>query len=550
MPKLTIDGKTVEVGAGKTVIQAAEQAGCFVPRYCYHPGLSIAGNCRICLVAVEGQKKLQIACNTQVSDGMVVHTQGEPVEQGRAEVLEFLLANHPLDCPVCDQSGECDLQNFYMAYGRYDPRFAEQKVRKPKAVPLGPTVMLDAERCILCSRCVRFTDEVSRTQEFGIFNRGDRAEVGIYPGKTLSNPYAGNVVDICPVGALTDRDFRFKARVWYLSSSPSVCPGCSKGCNIDIHYTLDRPHLDDGARVMRLKPRVNPEVNQWWMCDEGRYAYKAIDRCRILKPRHRGRALGWETAVLELAGQLARIEPKQREESVAVIAGTNLTTEALYLAARLFGEGLQIRNCSAELPVLPGSHDELLIQADKNPNRKGAELLGLAGEKARPAEPWIQAALDGKIKSLWVIGEDLAARFGEETVKQLAEKLELFVYQGSHENGTAAQAHWVLPSAVYAEQAGTFVNCDGRVQALTKAFEPLGESRPDWLILTALLTRLELPAPGNEPAKIFEALAAAHAPFAGMTYERLGLQGLPARLDGAGGLGGPAAGAAAKAERK
>src|SRR3989338_3943604 len=288
MQTLTIDGRTVTVPPGTTIIQAADQLGITVPRYCYHPGLSIAGNCRICLVEVEQLPKLQIACYTPVADGMVVHTGSDKTLKARQEVLEFLLANHPLDCPVCDQAGESELQNYYMDHGRYEARFAEQKVKKTKkATPIGPTVMLDQERCILCSRCVRFTDEISKTSELGIFNRGDHAELDVAPGQALDNPYAGNVVDICPVGALTDRDFRFKARVWYLSSSPSVCPGCSRGCNIDIHYVLDRPYLADGARVMRLKPRYNPDVNQWWMCDEGRYAYKAIDQARLVQPTSR-----------------------------------------------------------------------------------------------------------------------------------------------------------------------------------------------------------------------------------------------------------------------
>ena len=239
---------------------------------------------------MEKNPKLQIACNTPVTEGMVVHTKSEKAEDGRRAVLEFLLANHPLDCPVCDQSGECELQNFYMNFGLYDARFREQKVKKKKAVAVGPHVMLDQERCILCSRCVRFTDEITKTGEFGIFNRGDRAELGLYPGQELNNPYSGNVIDVCPVGALTEQDFRFKARVWYLSSAPSVCNGCAQGCNIDVHYVLDRPHLNDGARVMRLKPRYNPDVNQWWMCDEGRFGFHWIDRGRLTtRPRSRHR---------------------------------------------------------------------------------------------------------------------------------------------------------------------------------------------------------------------------------------------------------------------
>ena len=271
---LTIDGKQVTVPEGTTVLQACEQVNSPVPFYCYHPGLSIAGNCRICLVEIEKTPKLQISCYTRVADGMVVHTNTDKALKARQDVLEFLLVNHPLDCPVCDQAGECWLQDYYMAYGLYNQKFDEQKVKKSKkATRIGPNVVLDQDRCILCSRCVRFCDEVSKTGELGIFNRGDHAELDVFPGKPIDNNYSGNVVDICPVGALTDDDFRFKCRVWYLRSTQSVCPGCSMGCNIEIHDNRERevrPHVAGGARIMRLKPRFNPEVNKWWMCDVGR----------------------------------------------------------------------------------------------------------------------------------------------------------------------------------------------------------------------------------------------------------------------------------------
>ena len=511
------------------VIQAAEKLGIFIPRYCYHPGLSIAGNCRICLVEVEKNPKLQIACNLPVAEGMVVQTQNSKVNQGREAVLEFLLINHPLDCPVCDQSGECDLQNFYMGYGLYDARFREQKVKKPKAVPVGPTVMLDAERCILCSRCVRFTDEVSKTGEFGIFNRGDQAVVGLYPDKVLDNKYSGNVVDICPVGALTDRDFRFKARVWYLSSAPSVCPGCSQGCNIDIHYVTDRPHLSGGARVMRLKPRYNAEVNQWWICDEGRYGYKFIDQGRLRKVLFRGKEISWEKAIGELSGYLAHLTPENRKQSIGVIASAQLTTEELFLVRKLFKESLGIAHCFAQVPTKPGTSDNFLIKADKNPNTMGAALLGLAGNGSPSATELIEQAVAGRIKTLWVFGHDLVALFGEEKVKELAKKLELFVFQGSNENGSSRYAHWVLPSAVFAEKEGTFVNCQGRVQRIVKAFEPLGESKADWQILLELFQGLKIPVSYAHPKEIFAALAQAEPAFSGLTYEKIGLEGMSLR---------------------
>src|SRR5215510_11091138 len=203
-----------------------------------------------------------------------------------------------------------------MNFGLYDTRFREQKVKKKKAVDIGPHVMLDQERCILCSRCVRFTDEITKTGEFGIFNRGDRAEVGLYPGQRLDNSYSANVVDICPVGALTEEDFRFKARVWYLSSAPTVCDGCAQGCNVDVHYVLNRPHLNDGGRVLRVKPRYNADVNQWWMCDEGRYGFGWIDKGRLTKVRRHGAEAKWEQAVAALAEELKKIGEADSERGI------------------------------------------------------------------------------------------------------------------------------------------------------------------------------------------------------------------------------------------
>src|SRR5438132_814271 len=229
------------------------------------------------MVDIEKTPRPTIACNTLAAAGMLVQTETDGVKETRRSIMEFHLINHPLDCPVCDQAGECWLQIYYMKHGLYDPRMTDEKVHKPKAVPLGPHVMLDAERCILCSRCVRFCDEITKTGELGIFHRGDHSEIGLFPGADLENKYSGNVVDICPVGALTDRDFRFQVRVWYLDTTTSVCPGCARGCNIDVHVNRRRPHHAEGRRVARLKPRFNEAVNQWWMCDEGRYGYGFVD---------------------------------------------------------------------------------------------------------------------------------------------------------------------------------------------------------------------------------------------------------------------------------
>ena len=524
---LTIDGKPVTVPEGTTVLQACEKANSPVPFYCYHPGLSIAGNCRICLVEIAGAPKLQIACYTPATEGMIVNTTSDKTLDGRKDVLEFLLINHPLDCPVCDQAGECWLQDYYMQHGLYDQKFNEQKVKKPKVVPLGPTVMLDAERCILCSRCVRFTDEVSKTGEFGIFNRGDHSEVGLHPGKTLENNYSGNVVDICPVGALTDRDFRFKCRVWYLGATNSVCPGCSRGCNIQIHNNRERkwfPHIADGKRVMRLKPRYNADVNQWWMCDVGRYGYKPIDDNRIMhvgvKEHGALRDGSWEEAIEQLGSTLQRLKQANQLDQVGVILSSYLTNEDLYAAKRMFGE-LGITQLVFQRPP-QGSADALLLQADRSPNAKGAQALGIA----EGAEPLLERAIKRQLRVLVTFTQDLVLLFGEERVKSAASNLELFAFIGPNANQTTALAQLVLPSAAYAEKDGTFTNFQGRVQRITAAFECWADARPECDILSALATRVGLPVSFPDAPAIFAELSKRESAFHGLNYGNIGEQGV------------------------
>ncbi|MBI4355906.1 MAG: molybdopterin-dependent oxidoreductase, partial [Candidatus Omnitrophica bacterium] len=426
------------------------------------------------------------------------------------------------------------LQDYYMQYGLYDSKFNETKVKKPKAVPLGPTVILDAERCILCSRCVRFCDEVTKTGELGIFNRGDLAELNIYPGKTLDNKYSGNVVDICPVGALTDRDFRFKCRVWYLASQDSVCPGCSKGCNIQIHYNKERqwrPHIAGGDRVMRLKPRYNAGVNQWWMCDEGRYGYQFIDQNRLTAPQLRDngrpRAASWEAALETIRNKFAHLQQAGALDQVGVVASTHLTNEELFIIRELFAETLGCQ-VTAEVPAKPGFSDDWLMQPDKSPNSRGARELGLIGGNGKhvTAAKLLDIARQGKLKVLYVFGYDLVELFGEPAVKEATSKLEMLVFQGSNLNDTCVYAHVTLPSATYAEKDGTFTNVDGRVQRIRPAFPPLGQSRIDWDILEDLSNKLNIPTPYQSAAEILQALGKAVPAFKGMTYEKIGSGGM------------------------
>ncbi len=510
MPKLTIDGKEIEVPKGTRLIEAAKKVAVDVPYYCYHPGLSIAGNCRMCLVEVEKMPKLQIACHIEAADGMVVRTHTEKVLATRKHVLEFLLINHPLDCPVCDQAGECWLQDYYMKHGLYDSRLDENKVKKPKAVPIGPTVMLDAERCILCSRCVRFTDEISKTSELGIIHRGDHSEITVFPEKELNNPYSGNVVDICPVGALTDRDFRFKIRVWYLQSADSVCNGCARGCNIQVHTNLDRPHHGKGERVMRLKPRYNENVNQWWMCDEGRYGYKFHDHNRILAPMKRTvsgiQEMSWDVILQEVAGKISAPGSK-----FGVFISPQLSNEEIFLAQNFFSSAAK-NSLFLVSPNPPGFQDDFLIRADKNPNTKGAQLLGLTADEKKTGE-FFAACERGEIDGLVVFGQNLPLK--------LFSKLKWSVFIGPNHNLMSESATYVLPSATHFEKEGTFCNFEGRVQKFEKVFEPLEEARPEWEIMTGLARALGLHLHYDRAEEIFTELAVSSASFKGLTYEKL-----------------------------
>jgi NADH-quinone oxidoreductase subunit G len=530
MPKLTIDGQAIEVPAGTNLIEAARRLGIEIPHYCYHPGLPVAGACRLCMVDLEKAPRPTIACNTLAADGMVVMTQTPRVLDLRRSVMEWHLVNHPLDCPVCDQAGECWLQIYYMQHGLYEPRMIDDKVHKPKAVPIGPHVMLDAERCILCSRCVRFCDTVTGTGELGIFHRGDHSELGLFPGTVLDNPYSGNVVDICPVGALTDRDFRFQARVWYLDRTRSICPGCARGCNIEVHTNTKRTHHAQGRRVVRLKPRFNAEVNRWWMCDEGRYGFEALDaptRLEVPELRALGvaRAVSWEEAIAAVVEGLRAAGP----DGTGVLLSPQMTNEDLWLARRLFVDALGVRQVHFRVPPrAPGSEDALLRCADKAPNTRGAELLGCAPGGGEDGRAVLEAARAGRLRLLWVVDHDLLeAGWPEAGVLDALGRVHTLVFQGTNATATSARAHVVLPGAAYVEREGTWTNVAGRVQRFWRAVPPRGEARPAWEILAAVGRALgyDWRLPRAEAA--FRELAAAVPAFAGLTYRTLGDQGAP-----------------------
>ena len=476
MAKLTIDGTEIEVPDGTRLFDACtEVRGQSLPHFCYHPDLSIAGVCRLCQVELEGMPKLTIACNTTVRDGMVVHTNNEKVRKASRQILEMHLINHPVDCPICDQAGECGLQDQYMVYGLYDAEVEQaDKVHKDKAQVIGPHVILDKERCVLCSRCVRFCAEVTGTGELGIYNRGDRAEIGVAPGTELDNNYSLNTVDICPVGALTSRDFRFEKRVWMLKSTEGVCPGCATGCNVRIDH--------DGGRVFRLKPRRNAKVNGAWMCDKGRMIYKdAHDEDRLGRPRDGDAEISWAEAGTTLRDRVAG-------GLGLVVAAPHASLEELFLLKRL------AEATGAPLVAGPGEADrreadDLLLDADRTPNRAGLALLGVPELPAAELAARVTAA--GGV--VLVAGGDPAATEGVAEALRSADT----VFLGTHDRATAGAARLVLPGASWAEKAGTFVNRQGRLQRFNQAVARHGQSREDWRVLAELLTGLEHQAPGS-----------------------------------------------------
>lgn len=464
MLKCTINGKEIEVPEGTKLIEAFKMAETDIAHYCWHPGLSVAGVCRLCMVEIEGIPRLQIACNTDVRDGMVANNNSEKVNEAVKWGLDFHLINHPLDCPICDQAGECGLQDQYMKFGQYEPEMAEKKVKKHKVVDLGPTVVLDSERCILCSRCVRFTEEVTKTNELGIFNRGDRAEIGTHDGAPLDNNYSVNTVDICPVGALTSKDFRFQQRVWYLDDKDTVCPGCSTGCNVKMYYN------DKG--YFRIKPVYNKEVNGYWMCDEGRSYYKHVNKDqRILKAIVKAdggqKYMAPGAAAKEAGAKLKSYDANQ----VALVLTAQYTSEEYEKAVSRFTKDIGSKNVFHWINNADKAEDfdGLLLRGDRNPNTAG--LIKVL-EKEGLTSTWgdLQAKIDnGEIKAVVVAGPEIQSSYDDIATKaQGFSKLETLVWLSSNPNSAFTDVDYLIPMKTFVEKDGTFVNHAGFEQKISK----------------------------------------------------------------------------------
>jgi len=542
MVDVEIDGVWHSVPKGTRMIEAVRMArgdGSTVPHYCYHPKLTSPGNCRMCLVQMgmpprpapgaeppkpdaDGHVPIGwmprpvIACANTVAPNMGIRTGGELVEECRKGVMEFLLINHPLDCPICDQAGECSLQEFSVEHGNGSSRFRESKVKKPKNVDIGPRIRLDDERCIMCSRCIRFSREIADEDVLGFTDRGSRTVLTTHPGRELAHNYSLNTVDLCPVGALTSNDFRFQQRVWFLKETESICTSCGTGCNIKVESRE--------GQVLRQTPRENNEVNSSWMCDHGRldfhhlYSPTRLAEHMILEGQAHRVATRAE-AIRYAAALLKAFKPSE----VAIVASAGMTNEELYLVSKLVGI------VEADLvDVVPheGAADNYLVSADKNPNTSGAKLLltGRAdpGNKLSKIRSGVKS---GAIKAVLALGEDLTSEDAGFTEEMLGD-LKFLLSLGTDTSATAKVAHVVLAGSGTQEKRGSMINVTGRLQRLGGGAVAPGSAADDWELLRDLIAELG----GGNGIYLIEELvkemAANVSKLKGLSLGKIGSQGL------------------------
>ncbi|MBN1222497.1 MAG: (2Fe-2S)-binding protein [Candidatus Aminicenantes bacterium] len=485
MVKIFIDDKPVEVESGTTIFNAAALAGISIPHFCYHPAFSPEGTCRMCLVEIEGVPKLELACSTQVREGMKVHTKSDKVVEARKGVLEFLLADHPLDCPICDQAGNCKLQDYYEEYGLHDSRFSEFKEKHNKKKKLGKNLLHDQERCVLCRRCVRFLREVTKTQELGVFERGAHAEINILDGIPVDNNYSGNLAEICPVGAITDLDFRFKTRNWFLEEGDSICPHCGRGCNIKIQFNTHFHRFPMAQRVFRVQARTNPEINSFWMCDLGRYRYKYLDDNRqlALHVKNGDKNLRREQLPDFVAEKINRLRYMNKSSRIALVLNSWLTNEELFLLKKIFCEDLKIdRVLFADPPQAEA--DDYLLTADRTPNRRGAEEIGFA------LTPLDLETLSDRTELLLIFGSFFSSMANPAELNALMENIPVTLLFSTHKTEIDPLVNLVIPTPAIPEKSGSLTNCNGIVQSFSPVMEAPGDSWAEWRFLVDLAKKI------------------------------------------------------------
>ena len=526
MPSFELDGKTVEFEPGEKILSAAMRAGIQIPHYCYHPGMSVVATCRMCMVDVidmgngRPAPKLQTSCSMDAVEGMKVETMNEKVKDAKELVMEYLLINHPLDCPICDQSGECVLQDYSFEFGS-----GKSEMEYSKRVygwrDIGTFVALERNRCIHCTRCDRFTREITGTNEFGMFNRGHELTVDTYSDRPMTNQFQGNMADICPVGAITEKEFRFKRRVWKLKKTPSICVGCSTGCNVTIGY--------DKNEVFRLKPRDNPDVNKWWMCDQGRLTYKDLNirENRVAHPLGKTaegfQEISWENAFSAIQEKISELQPTSNE--VIGLVDTHASNEELYLFKKLLKEGfdsdqLFFPDLEWEQPVSDFFINSL-ITSDKSPNRAGARMLGLKGAKSSEE---VTSKIPTGTKVLLVFGKP----FEDENLLSQAGNIPLVINIAAWQSGWSETADVTLPGRLHSEKDATYTNKAGRVQRVNTAIRAFLKTRPDWMVLCGLMELLDVDNKADSAEAVFQEMSEIEKAFQGLQWESIGSDGINA----------------------
>ena len=540
---LTIDGRPITVAKGTTVLQAAIEAGIQVPYYCYHPGLGIDASCRVCLVKIEKMPKLQTSCSTPVADGMVVHTKDAESIEARAGVFEFLLINHPLDCPVCDKGGECPLQDFSYRFGNAESRmdfprrtFDGEGVRAD--VDFGPTLMLNRNRCILCTRCVRFMREVDGDAQIGIVDRGNGSEIATFNEQGVHSLLSGNLMDVCPVGAITTRQYRFRSRPWDNPHAvDTICTLCSKGCNTTA-WIKAKPEWAKGSRLIRVTPRYNPDINDFWMCDIGRFQYTWVEGDqRLRKPTVVAKdgmpqVATWKDALIRVR-DLVDAAGRRDPGSVRFLTSAHASHEELFLLRQL-AEGMKGDGGAAHVHVTwrrsekrQPADTKFRVPATDAPNVNGARDLGLAVAAGNEGEPDLNAlrtSIDqGLVHVLYVFDPGPDSSMGDMSwllEAKRAGRLPVMIYEGVQNTELAQVADVVLAGAAWVEKDATYTNDQGVVQTASKVINPPGEAVEDWQILTSVAAALGLPFTFKSSQDVRSAIAASMTGTAG--YEDLG----------------------------
>lgn len=473
--RITVNGNVHDVEGGGWLIDTLNNLGCAIPHFCYHPGLGPDGNCRMCQVefVTERGGRLAISCNARVTDGLNIVTNSDTVKRATAAVEEFLLLNHPLDCPICDKAGECTLQNYYMEHDMKVSRQDFRRFTKDKALDIGPTMVLDQERCVLCDRCVRFLRDWAHNEQLYIAGRGHEAYLTPFPGKAVDDPYSLNTVDLCPVGALTSKDFRFAVPTWFLKRTPSTCTTCARGCAIEIDSKKDTVH--------RLRPRHNPHVNGYWMCDEGRLNYKFVNTDRIKQAFVTRDGERFETSVENGMNELRAVlsAAETRKQKLVVLASATCTLEEMVLVKKL-SAGYPGAVCYVARHVPDGEADELLRRADRHPNVRGAELLGIEIVDLRDGA---KASVTGDV--LLAVGFDYSVGA---TLVEICRGFARVAVISARESGMSVLAHVVLPGLTFAEKDGLVVNFESHIQRLAPALDNLWDRTPPWQLLAELVS--------------------------------------------------------------